>query len=158
MDVTDDLARVLFELEVMDTTAATTRRITHAITCWAHERGWAARTEARVGVPDESEAGRRLGFVDVVIRRGGDGPDLAIEIDSADKPWSVNKLRHASAAGMRGIWIRWGDADWATAYRGIDVIQLQIQRRAATIDVAAQLPLWQRLSGVSAPGSRAGRR
>lgn len=62
---------------------------------------------------------------------GPSAPDLAIEIDSADKPWSVAKLRYAAAAGMIAIWVRWGDEDWAGVYDDIDVVQLRAMRRSA---------------------------
>src|SRR5687767_7054973 len=103
MSAADELAGVLFSLdEVALTTRAMTARITCAVVEWALANGWAPRTEARV------DAGQ-LGYVDVIVRRGVGVNDLAIEIDSTDKPWSVAKLRHAVAAGMDAIWIRWGD-------------------------------------------------
>jgi hypothetical protein len=85
----------------------------------------------------------RLGYVDVVVQRGPALPDLAIEIDSTPKPWSVDKLRHAVAAGMHAIWIRWGDDEWAGTFDDVDVIQLPLARRAASRErVGGQLLLW----------------
>jgi hypothetical protein len=138
---TDDLARTLFRLETSPlTTAAVTARITRAVIEWAAGRGWAARTEARVGVGEAT----RLGFVDVIVKRGENQPDLAIEIDSTHKPWSVDKLRHAVAAGMEGIWIRWGDDEWAGAFDDVDVIQLPVTRRTRSrARPRTQLGLWQ---------------
>ena len=69
-------------------------------------------------------------------------PDLAIEIDSADKTWSVNKLQHAARAGMRAIWVRWGDGEWAGIYQDVDVIQLPLIRRVGHRGMPDQLPLW----------------
>ena len=81
----DDLATVLFELDVhKSSTGVVTRQITDAVVKWALARGWTPRVEARVealtmlGSP-------RLGYLDVLVRRAG-LPDLAIEIDSGDKP------------------------------------------------------------------------
>ena len=65
-----------------------------------------------------------------------------IEIDSADKPWSVAKLQHAAAAGMEAIWVRWGDDDWSGVYADIDVIQLRIRRSADRRSSAGQLAFW----------------
>ena len=91
-----------------------------------------------------------MGYVDLMIRRGPSGPDLAIEIDSADKQWSVAKLRHAAAAGMIAIWVRWGDESWAGVYDDIDVIQLQVTRRSAPrSSVETQLTLWSDGSNVA---------
>jgi hypothetical protein len=137
---TDDLARTLFRLETSTlTTAAMTARITRAVIQWAAARGWVARTEARVGVGELT----RLGFVDVIVKRGDNQPDLATEIDSTHKPWSVDKLRHAVAAGMEAVWIRWGDDEWAGAFDDVDVIQLQLTRRARARFQAGQTELWR---------------
>jgi hypothetical protein len=137
---TDDLARALFRLQTSTlTTAAMTARITRAVVEWAASNGWAARTEARVAVGEET----RLGFVDVIVLRRPAAPDIAIEIDSTDKPWSVDKLRHAAAAGMVPVWIRWGDDAWAGAFHDIDVIQLPLQRRARSRAITGdQAELW----------------
>jgi hypothetical protein len=127
--VIDDLAAILFGLSVEGrSTAAVTAHITRQIAAWAAQHGWSPRTEARVNAPS-SAGDARLGFVDVIVRRGAGLPDLAIEIDSADKPWSVDKLRHAAAAGMHAVWVRWGDDEWAGVYDDIDVIQLRLLRR-----------------------------
>jgi hypothetical protein len=140
MTDTDDLARALFSLYSSTlTTAATTAHITRAVLEWAAAHGWAARTEARVGVGD----GTRLGWLDVVVLRAPAAPDLAIEIDSTDKPWSVAKLRHAAAAGMHPIWIRWGDDQWAGAFDDVDVIQLPLLRREARRVSDGQLLIWR---------------
>ncbi len=141
MTDTDDLACALFRLDPgASATRAVTAQITRAVVEWAAARGWSTRTEARVGVGNET----RLGFVDVIVLRQPALPDLAIEIDSTDKPWSVDKLRHAAAAGMQPIWIRWGDDEWAGAFEDVDVIQLPLLRRGATRDVdAGQIELWR---------------
>ena len=143
IDVADDLATALFALKVEGrSTALMTAHITRQIVAWAVLRGWSPRTEARVNAA--SAAGdARLGFVDVIVRRGNGLPDLAIEIDSADKPWSLDKLRHAAAAGMHAIWVRWGDDEWAGVYDDIDVIQLQLIRRSDRRSAGhTQLVLW----------------
>jgi hypothetical protein len=141
---TDDLAAVLFALETGTlTTGAVTTRITRAVVEWAATHGWRARGEARVSVPASEGERAQRGFVDVIVHRGPEEPDLAIEIDSTDKPWSVAKLRHAVAAGMHAIWIRWGDDAWAGAFDDVDVIQLPVTRRPASpVTTARQMSLW----------------
>jgi len=68
---------------------------------------------------------------------------IAIEIDSAAKPWSLDKLRHAASAGMHAIWIRWGDGLWAGAYDDVDVIQLpQTRKPGSRAGTNLQQPLW----------------
>ena len=142
-DFTDALAGLLFEIDTGRlTTAATTRAITRAIARWAHNQGWAVKTEARVNVPAKPRAAQ-LGFVDVLVSRGNAHPEVAIEIDSTDKPWSVVKLQHAAAAGMHAIWVRWGDDAWAGVYDDVDVIQLRLTRRSQTRHAASgQQTFW----------------
>jgi hypothetical protein len=153
----NDLANLLFALDGGSLrTAAITRRITTAIVAWALGRGWSVQTEARVNVAEGSvDDDDRLGYLDIVVRRGAGWPDIAIEIDSTDKPWSVTKLRHAAAAGMHAIWIRWGDDDWTGVHRDIDVIQLRISRAPQPrANGAAQLALWPAAPGPPRAGSR----
>lgn len=141
MTDTDDLAGALFRIDPCGlATGALTARITRTVVEWAAAHGWATRMEARVGVGGLT----RLGFVDVVVLRQPVLPDLAIEIDSMDKPWSVDKLRHAASAGMYPIWVRWGDNEWAGAFDDVDVIQLPLRRRVASRDPdAGQIELWR---------------
>src|SRR5262245_15290674 len=135
MNVADELATVLFAIDVGRLgTAAFTARITSAIVEWAILRGWSVRTEARVLVPRARSPASGLGYVDVLVGRGAPDPDLAIEIDSTDKQWSLAKLRHAAEGGMQAIWVRWGDDDWAGVYDDVDVIQLRALRRRTARD------------------------
>jgi len=137
----EEIARLLFAYEPgARSTRQVTADLTSVVVAWAADRGWTARTEARIEVPEADAA--RLGFVDVVIARGHGLPALAIEIDSADKPWSIVKLHYAAAAGMRPVWVRWGDNKWAVEYTDVDVIQLPCARRPADRRPEAQLGLW----------------
>ena len=142
-EFTDTLAHVLFGIDTRRlTTAATTRAITRAIGRWALAQGWGVRTEARVEVPANQNIAQ-LGFVDVLVSRGTPHPEVAIEIDSTDKPWSVVKLQHAAAAGMHAIWVRWGDDAWAGVYDDVDVIQLRLTRRSQARPAASgQQTFW----------------
>ena len=143
MTVTDELATVLFGLATdSQTTEDFTTQITMEITRWALDHGWFPRAEARVRLPRSSGQHPRLGYVDLVINRGPVGPDLAIEIDSTDKPWSLAKLRYAAAAGMHAIWVRWGDQAWAGVYDEVDVIQLPALRQPASRRRSSQMTLW----------------
>ena len=139
----DDLAALLFALDTQRLrTAAVTSRITRAVAEWATARSWAVRTEALVLPGTDAVSDPRAGYLDVVVRRGGGQPDLAIEIDSTQKTWSLDKLRHAASAGMHAIWIRWGEEDWPGVYEDVDVIQLRLERTPAHRRVAPQLALW----------------
>ena len=141
--VADDLATALFAADLRGmSTSVVTARITREVVAWARARGWTTRTEARVNVPSARAAPCQPGFVDVVVRRADRLPDLAIEIDSADKPWSVVKLQHAAAAGMHAIWVRWGDEKCAGVYDEVDVIQLSLTRRPAHRRKPGQLSIW----------------
>jgi hypothetical protein len=142
---TDALADLLFGLDLNGLpTSGVTRSITVAVVRWAHDRGWVVRTESRVElVTRDDHLADRLGFVDVVVRRGEGRPSVAIEIDSTDKPWSVVKLQHAAAAGMHAIWVRWGDDAWAGVYDDVDVIQLRASRLVKRRAANGQLTAWQ---------------
>ena len=137
----DDLATLLFALEVEQrTTSAVTRQITDVVLTWALARGWTPRVEARVEAMTVAGSSK-LGYVDVLVHRPGE-PDLAVEIDSGDKPWSVDKLQYVAAAGMQAIWIRWGDEEWAGVYDEVDVIQLWLTKRPLRRRLTNQLPIW----------------
>ncbi|MEO6349166.1 MAG: hypothetical protein ABIP53_00775 [Candidatus Limnocylindrales bacterium] len=125
----DELADVLFGVDLGNLdTRAVTARLTREIVSWAAARGWSTRTEARVHAADGAERAARLGFIDVVVRRGLGQQDLAIEIDSCHKSWSLDKLRHAAGGGMHAVWIRWGDESWAGVHDDVDVLQLYENR------------------------------
>jgi hypothetical protein len=145
-DGLDELAVRLFAIDTgSSSTGAITARIAREITQWALAHGWHVRPEARVDVPTRPSrlsARPQTGYIDVIVLRDGRQPDFAIEIDSADKPWSLAKLRHAAAAGMHSIWIRWGDDEWAGYYDDVDVIQLSVLRRSAPSPASRQLVLW----------------
>jgi hypothetical protein len=142
-EFTDALARLLFEIDTGRlSTAAVTAAITRTIVRWAREQGWFTHTEARVEVPARAVE-PQLGFVDVLVMRGAAHPDVAIEIDSTDKPWSVVKLQHAAAAGMHAIWVRWGDDAWAGVYDDVDVIQLRVGRHTRPANRSTDQPtIW----------------
>ena len=137
----DELATALFALEVeRRTTSAVTRQITDVVVKWALARGWTPRVEARVEAVTLSGS-PKLGYVDVLVHRPGQ-PDLVVEIDSGDKPWSVHKLQYAAAAGMQAVWIRWGDQEWAGVYDQVDVIQLWLTKRPLRRRPTTQMPIW----------------
>ena len=136
------LASELFRVEFERlSTARMTKAITRVIVRWARAQAWIVRTEARVEVGGTKPG--QLGFVDVLVSRGGGAHDVAIEIDSTDKPWSVVKLQHAAEAGMHAVWIRWGDDEWAGIYDDVDVIQLRLPRRTRIRPVDQQLTMWR---------------
>ena len=55
-----------------------------------------------------------------------DGSMLAVEIDTNFKAWSARKLRHAKAAGMIELWIRWsGEYTWASDIEVLNVSSAQ---------------------------------
>lgn len=139
----DELAAVVFSLDTTRLSArAITARLTSAIASWALTHGWSVRTEARIELRTADGRLQDYGFVDLIVYRGSGGPDLAIEIDQTDKPWSVAKLQYAMALGMQAVWIRWSGADW-TDVEGIHVIHLpEVEKRPAPRRARAQLSFW----------------
>jgi hypothetical protein len=142
-DVIDELAGVVFSLETARLSArGITARVTSAVASWALTKGWSARTEARIEIRAPDGRLRDHGYIDLIVYRGPDAPDLAIEIDQTDKPWSVAKLQYAMALGMEAIWIRWSGAEW-TEVEGVHVIHLpEVEKTAARRRVPAQLSFW----------------
>ncbi|MFC7614275.1 hypothetical protein ACFQV2_12805 [Actinokineospora soli] len=70
------------------------------------------------------------GRVDVVLTRLG-SPDLVVEIDSAHKPRSMEKLQFAYAAGATAVWVRWREGT-VRKIPGVHVIDLVNQTRTVT--------------------------
>jgi hypothetical protein len=141
--IADELADLLYRVDASALpTAGATRHITHAIAGWAVERGWRVRRE--VGVSVIVDSAERRGFYDLVIDPGGEIGPIAIEIDSTDKAWSLEKLRHAASHGMCAIWVRWGDEGWAAAEEQVYVIQLPPSRRPPErANRPLQEPIWR---------------
>ena len=139
----DELAAVVFALDATRLSArAISARLTTAIASWALAKGWSLRTEARIELRTADGRLQDYGFVDVIVRRGSGEPDLAIEIDQTDKPWSVAKLQYAMAMGMQAVWIRWSGADW-TDVEGVHVIHLpEVEKEPAPRRAPAQLAFW----------------
>ncbi len=142
--IIDELATLLFaRIPGPLTTEEITAYIATLITRWAIRRGWLPRPEVRVRIAGPPGQHPRVGYFDLIVRRGSSGPDLAIEIDSTDKQWSLGKLRHAAAKGMVAIWVRWGDEARAGVHDEVDVIQLpQTRRSAQRWRGTDQLALW----------------
>ncbi|GAA4410195.1 hypothetical protein GCM10023148_01320 [Actinokineospora soli] len=74
--------------------------------------------------------GYMSGRVDVVLTRLG-SPDLVVEIDSAHKPRSMEKLQFAYAAGATAVWVRWREGT-VRKIPGVHVIDLVNQTRTVT--------------------------
>ena len=140
----DELAAIVFDLETDGLPAkAITRTVTAAVMTWALRRGWLVKAEVRVELPGPS-ADDSYGFIDLVIRRGGSLPDIAVEIDQEDKQWSLAKLQYAAAAGMNAVWIRWSGERWSSLGE-IEVIHLpQARKQPIRRPVSMQVPLWSR--------------
>ena len=143
MSVVDELAEVVFKLDTRGLSArAITARVTAAIVEWASANGWAVRTEARIEIGRPHAAFGDYGYMDAIIHRAAGEPDIAIEIDQTDKPWSVAKLRYANALGMEAVWIRWSGSSWTDA-EGVHVIHLpELERERLPTKRSSQLTLW----------------
>jgi hypothetical protein len=81
-----------------------TEFITSSIESFAHGRGLTCEKEVFLGL--SRKASRRKGLVDIVIK-SPEGIGYAIEIDSGNKKWSLEKLLHAHSIGYVPIWVRW---------------------------------------------------
>jgi hypothetical protein len=81
-----------------------TNLITSSIESFAQGRGWSCEREAFLGLSRKTSGLK--GLVDIVIK-SPEGIGYAIEIDSSNKKWSLEKLLHAHSIGYVPIWIRW---------------------------------------------------
>ena len=81
-----------------------TELITLSIESFARGRGLAYEKEAFLGL--NRKTGERKGLIDMVIK-STEGIGYAIEIDSSNKKWSLEKLLHAHSVGYVPIWVRW---------------------------------------------------
>ena len=81
-----------------------TEFITSSIESFAHSQGWACEREVFLGLKRKTDGYK--GLIDIIIKRP-EGMPYAIEIDSSNKKWSLEKLLHAYRKGYVPIWIRW---------------------------------------------------
>jgi hypothetical protein len=81
-----------------------TEFITSSIESFARSRGLACEREVFLGLNRKTDGYK--GLIDVIIKRP-EGMPYAIEIDSSNKRWSLEKLLHAHSIGYVPIWVRW---------------------------------------------------
>jgi len=81
-----------------------TELVTLSIENFAREQKFEIKKEVFLGLKRKKDGYK--GFVDIIIKRP-DGIRYAIEIDSSNKKWSLEKLLHAHSIGYVPIWIRW---------------------------------------------------
>jgi hypothetical protein len=116
-------------------TADITRWLTELVVDWAYNQKrlpferWNVYRELTLPVTPGTSG--RFGRLDVTALRP-DGPDLVVEIDSAHKPESVQKLEFARDAGAVAVWVRWRGGRVETP-DGVVVIDLVERTRGLTI-------------------------
>jgi hypothetical protein len=81
-----------------------TEFITSSIEGFARGRGWACEREVFLGLKRKTDGYK--GLIDIIIK-SPEGIGYAIEIDSSNKKWSLEKLLHAYRKGYVPIWVRW---------------------------------------------------
>lgn len=81
-----------------------TYAITSAIQTFAKENQFGFEREVFLGMTRKTNDYR--GLIDIIIIKP-DGTRYAIEIDSSNKKWSLEKLIHAYNIGYVPVWIRW---------------------------------------------------
>jgi hypothetical protein len=81
-----------------------TELITSSIENFASEQKCECEKEVFLGLRRKADGHK--GLVDVIIKRA-DGIRYAIEIDSSNKKWSIEKLLYAHSMGYVPIWVRW---------------------------------------------------
>ncbi|UGT58866.1 hypothetical protein [Nocardia asteroides] len=90
------------------TSSQTTALITAHTLEWARSKRWKPATEVPALIERSSANGRTYrGRLDVVCERSWWRPPIAIEIDRANKRWSLDKLIAEADAGHVALWVRW---------------------------------------------------
>lgn len=99
-----------------------TERLTRFICNWARSYDLHCQREVHLGatrlLPKSGYFYK--GYLDFVLSGW-----LAIEIDSSNKHWSLNKLEHAAQIGLAAVWIRWYSAQKFCIPQGVRLIMLQ---------------------------------
>ena len=108
----DDLGYALGEawgkVKAVEDSRKITVSLTDAILAWAQDNGWSAHQEEPIkvaGYVSSSGNTRSNGKIDIWCRSSC--YDLAIEIDRANKAWSLAKLVQARQNGAHAVWVRW---------------------------------------------------
>ncbi len=81
-----------------------TELLTSSIESFALNEGFECEKEVFLGLKRKTDGHK--GLIDIVIRRPN-GIRYAIEIDSGNKKWSIEKLLYAHKIGYVPIWVRW---------------------------------------------------
>jgi hypothetical protein len=81
-----------------------TELLTSSIENFACEQKYECEKEVFLGLRRKTDGHK--GLTDIIIRRP-DGIRYAIEIDSSNKKWSLEKLLYAYRIGYVPIWVRW---------------------------------------------------
>ena len=80
-----------------------TRFLTARVIEFSQTYGFSYQTEVSFGLTRPTSD--RRGYLDFVLEK--DNERFAIEVDSSNKRWSLQKLLHAHSLGYGPIWIRW---------------------------------------------------
>ncbi len=81
-----------------------TELIASSVKSFALNQGFECEKEVFLGLKRKTDGYK--GLVDIIIK-SLDGIRYAIEIDSGNKKWSLEKLLDASKKGYVPIWVRW---------------------------------------------------
>lgn len=80
-----------------------TKFLTAKVIEFSRRFGFSYQTEISLGL--KRPTSDYWGYLDFVLEKGNER--FAIEIDSSNKKWSLQKLLHAHGLGYKAIWIRW---------------------------------------------------
>ena len=80
-----------------------TRFLTARVIEFSQMYGFSYQTEVSLGL--KRPTSDRRGYLDFVLEK--DNERFAIEVDSSNKRWSLQKLLHARSLGYGPVWIRW---------------------------------------------------
>jgi len=103
-----------------------TELITSSIENFACEQRYKCEKEVFLGLRRKTDGHK--GLVDIIIKSPNE-KQYAIEIDSGNKKWSIDKLLHAYKIGYVPTWVRWNAKININMPAGINLIDLTNKQR-----------------------------
>ena len=105
---TDSLQEWLAPLEFTDLSrSAVTEAITAQAVAWAMSHGFVVSQDVEAVATKRRPHNRHIGLLDIACEHPS-GQQLAIEVDFANRVWSVEKLAAEADAGKLALWVKWG--------------------------------------------------
>ncbi|MFJ4651130.1 hypothetical protein ACIP5Y_07630 [Nocardia sp. NPDC088792] len=101
-----------------------TTMLTYQTAEWARKHWWTVTFEAPARVSRPTRRGPYRGRLDLLCTSWFRRP-IAIEIDRANKMWSLDKLQAEADAGASTLWVRWAGDQMIEVPAGIGLVDIR---------------------------------